>query len=89
MSGTYKENKRRLLMHILAILFVLVSLGLALGIIGGMLFAHRARIIEALSGRSPISDSRVTFVNFAHQQPVQRHICRQPIAALLPLPLAA
>jgi hypothetical protein len=89
MRGTYKKNKRRLFMHILAILFVLASLGLALGVIGGMLFAHRERIIEALSDRSSIDDSRVNFVNFAHQQPVQRRICRQPTAALLPLPLAA
>jgi hypothetical protein len=76
-------------MHILAILFVLASLGLVLGVIGGMLFVHRERIIEALSGRSAIGDSRVTFVNFAHQQQLQRCICRQPTAALPPLPLAA
>lgn len=37
-------------MHILAILFVLVALILALGVIGGMLFVHRARISEALTG---------------------------------------
>ena len=37
-------------MHILAILFVLVALGLALGVIGGMLFVHRERIGEALAG---------------------------------------
>lgn len=76
-------------MHILAILFVLASLGLVLGVIGGMLFVHRERIIDALSDRSPIGDSRVTFVNFAHQQPLQRYICRQPTAAWPPLPLAA
>ena len=35
-------------MHILAILFVLLALALAFGVIGGMLFAHRERIGEAL-----------------------------------------
>ena len=35
-------------MHVLAILFVLSALVLAFGVIGGMLFAHRERIGEAL-----------------------------------------
>ena len=35
-------------MHILAILFVLSALALAFGVIGGMLFAHREHIGEAL-----------------------------------------
>jgi hypothetical protein len=55
-------------MHILSILFVLVTLGFALYVIGGTLFAHSERIAEALSGHSAKSDCRVTFVTFGRNQ---------------------
>ncbi len=76
-------------MHVLAILFTLISLGLALGIIGGMLFAHRTRIIEALTGRSAKSDSGVIFVTFEQNQAAARPVRRLPMTTLPPLPLAA
>jgi hypothetical protein len=44
------KEQKEIIMHILAILFVLAALVLAFGIIGGMLFAHRERIGAALVG---------------------------------------
>jgi hypothetical protein len=74
-------------MHILAILFVLVALVLAFGVIGGMLFVHRERIGEALAGY---------IVMPVHEQTqlgrVKPHISRasvKPRMAIPPIPLAA
>jgi hypothetical protein len=76
-------------MHILATLFVLASLGLAFGVIGGMLFAHRDRIIEALSGGPAKSELRATLVTFEPHNTEARPVSQQFIRALSPLPLAA
>jgi hypothetical protein len=76
-------------MHILAILFVLASLGLALCVIGGMLFAHRERIIEALSDRSSKIALCATVVAFEPYKAVARAASQRPIKTLPPLPLAA
>jgi hypothetical protein len=89
MSGTYQENKRRFTMHILATLFVLASLGLVLCVIGGMLFAHRERIIEALSGGPEKSELRATLVTFEPQNTEARPVSQRFTRALSPLPLAA
>ncbi len=76
-------------MHILAILVVLALLGLALGIIGGTLFAHRVRIGNALARRSSKADFRVTFVTFGKNQALPKPVRRLPIEPQSPLPLAA
>ncbi len=75
-------------MYILAILVVLALLGLALGIIGGTLFAHRERIGNALAGRSSKVDFRVTFVTFGKNQALSKPVRRLPIEAQPSLPLA-
>ncbi len=76
-------------MHILAILVVLALLGLALGIIGGTLFAHRERIGNALAGRSSNADFHVTFVTFGKNQALPKPVRRLPIEPQSALPLAA
>lgn len=78
-------------MHILAILFVLVALVLAFGVIGEMLFVYRERIGAALAGRSIASEAEVIFVRFADQrrQPSTRTVRARPIMAQPGLPLAA
>jgi hypothetical protein len=89
MNRTYEENKRRLAMYILAILFVLASLGLAFGVIGGMLFAHRVRIIDALSGGSIKGELRATIIIFETHNAVAKPVSQRAIKTLQPLPLAA
>jgi hypothetical protein len=85
MSGTYIRNKRRLLMHILAILFVLATLVLAFGVIGGMLFTHRERIAEALAGHvGTSSDSQrggANVMQFRASVPVKSKALVLPLAA--------
>lgn len=76
-------------MHILAILFVLASLGLTLAVIGGMIFAHRDRIAGALAGHSAKSDSDMSFVAFHKAQPTPRPARRKITRAVPPLALAA
>ena len=51
-------------MHILAILFVLSALALALGVIGVMLVGHSQRIITALLGDANGGQRSVTLVTF-------------------------
>ena len=78
-------------MHILAILFVLSALVLAFGVIGGMLFAHRERIGEALGmtvaatpGYEPLAHTKVR----TRRAPVILNRAR-PEALALAHPLAA
>jgi hypothetical protein len=59
-------------MHLLAIFFVLAALGLALVVIGGMLFAHRKRIVTALTVHEEKTDSSVIFWH--------GHTARMPIS---------
>jgi hypothetical protein len=73
-------------MHILATLFVLASLGVALGVIGGMLFAYREQIAIALAGGSTVPDLGVSFENY---QAFRRRVPQPLIKSLPPLPLAA
>lgn len=76
-------------MHILATLFVLASLVVALGVIGGMLFAYREQIVAALAGGSATTDLGVSFVSDRNYQALPRLAPRPLIKALPPLPLAA
>ena len=78
-------------MHILVILFVLSALVLAFGVIGGMLFAHRERIGEALgmtvsatAGHELVADRKVR----TRRAPVTLNRAR-PVAPALAHPLAA
>ena len=78
-------------MHILAILFVLLALILAFGVIGGMLFAHRERIGEALgmtvattAGHEPLAHRKVR----TRRAPVTLNRAK-PVALSLAHPLAA
>ena len=78
-------------MHILAILFVLLALVLAFGVIGGMLFAHRERIGEALgmtvattAGHEPLVHTKFR----TRRAPVALNRAR-PVALTLAHPLAA
>ena len=76
-------------MHMLATLFVLASLVLALGVIGGMLFAHREQIVSALAGGSVTTDLGLSFKDYGTYQAFPRRAPRHFIKALPPLPLAA
>jgi hypothetical protein len=76
-------------MHILATLFVLASLGVALGVIGGMLFAYREQIAIALAGGSRAPDLGVSFEKYGNYQAFRRRAPQPLIKALPPLPLAA
>jgi hypothetical protein len=72
-------------MHILAILFVLATLVLAFGIIGGMLFAHHERIGAALAGHVVTSgDSQrggANVTQFRASVPVTSKALVLPLAA--------
>jgi hypothetical protein len=74
-------------MHIIAILFVLLTLSLAFGVIGGMLFAHRERIGEALAGyvATPIQRQERLV---RPKSRISRTLAK-PRAAISPRPLAA
>jgi len=76
-------------MHILATLFVLASLVVALGVIGGMLFAYREQIVVALAGGSATTDLGVSFENYGNYQTIPRLVPQPLIKALPPLPLVA
>ncbi len=76
-------------MHVLATLFVLASLVLALGVIGGMLFAYREQIVSALAGGSVTTDLGVSFEKYGNYQAFPRRVPQPLIKALPPLPLAA
>ena len=78
-------------MHILAILFVLLALVLAFGVIGGMLFAHRERIGEALgmtvattAGHEPLVHTK-----FRTRRAAVALNRARPVALTLAHPLAA
>jgi cytochrome c biogenesis protein CcdA len=76
-------------MFILSIVFVLIILGLAFSLIGGMLFVHRGHISTALSGLSVTSDPSTKFISFGDSKTEQRSVRHLPKQELLPLPLAA
>jgi hypothetical protein len=75
------------MMHVLAILFVLASLVLAFGVIGGMLFAHRERIGEALAGNvvMPVQEQKQS----RRVKPRTSRASVTPMVAMTPIPLAA
>ena len=79
-------------MHILAILFVLSGLALALGVIGVMLIGHSQRIITALLGDASGGGRSVTLVTSQPKSARSRRV--QPASAVTirarrPHPLAA
>ena len=75
------------MMHVLAILFVLASLVLAFGVIGGMLFAHRERIGESLAGNvvMPVQEQKQSRC----VKPRTSRASVTPMVAMTPIPLAA
>ncbi len=76
-------------MHILATLFVLASLVVAFGVIGGMLFAYREQIVAALAGGSVATDLGVSFEKYGNYHAFPRRIPQPLTKAAPPLPLAA
>lgn len=76
-------------MNILAALYILASLVVALGVIGGMLFVNREQIVAALVGGSATSNPGVPFENYGNYQAFPRRAPQPFIMALPPLPLAA
>jgi hypothetical protein len=74
-------------MHILAILFVLLALAFAFGVIGGMLFAYRERIGEALTGYVVAPVQRQERLVRTTSRTSRTSV--KPRAAISPIPLAA
>lgn len=77
-------------MHILAILFVLANLVLALAVIGGMLFAHRERIGSALVDHVVTTAERQAgYKLVGNITQFRAGVPLTPKAMVQPLPLAA